>query len=77
MLMYYGFLWACPALEYDWTANDYRLFDQARRELGLGYYPENLSKLLGWPDIIQNNMTLECELVSQGHDLGGHSNYLN
>ena len=62
---------ACPALEYDWTANDYRLFDQARRELGLDY-PENLSKLLGWPDIIQNNMTLECELVSRGHYLGGH-----
>ena len=44
--------------------------DAARRELGLDY-PANLSKLLGWPDIIQNNMTLECELVSQGHYLGG------
>lgn len=61
---------ACPALGYDWTANDYRYFDAARRELGLDY-PANLSKLLGWPDIIQNNMTLECELVSQGHYLGG------
>ena len=60
---------ACPALGYDWTANDYRYFDAARRELGLDY-PANLSKLLGWPDIIQNNMTLECELVSQGHYLG-------
>lgn len=27
-------------------------------------------KLLGWPDIIQNNMTQECELVSRGHYLG-------
>lgn len=61
---------ACPALEYDWTANDYRAFDQARRELGLDY-PDNLSKVLGWPDIIQNNMTLECELVSRGYFLGG------
>ena len=61
---------ACPALGYDWTANDYRYFDTARRELGLDY-PANLSKLLGWPDIIQNNMTLECELVSRGHYLGG------
>ena len=61
---------ACPALGYDWTANDYRYFDAARRELGLDY-PANLSKLLGWPDIIQNNMTLECELVSRGHYLGG------
>lgn len=61
---------ACPALEYPFTANDYRYFDQARRELGLDY-PDNLSKLLGWPDIIQNNMTLECELVSRGYYLGG------
>ena len=27
-------------------------------------------KLLGWPDIIQNNMTQECELVRRGHYLG-------
>lgn len=31
----------------------------------------NVSKLLGWPDVIQNNMTVECELVSRGHYLGG------
>lgn len=31
---------------------------------------ENISKLLGWPDIIQNNMTTECELVSRGYYLG-------
>lgn len=61
---------ACPALEYDWTANDYRLFDQARRELGMDY-PANRSQLLGWPDIIQNNMTLECALIERGYYLGG------
>lgn len=61
---------ACPALEYPWTANDYRIFDQARRELGMDY-PANRSQLLGWPDIIQNNMTLQCELISRGHYLGG------
>ena len=33
--------------------------------------PDDRSQLLGWPDIIQNNMTLECELVSRGHYLGG------
>lgn len=33
--------------------------------------PENCSRLLGWPNVIQNNMTWECELVSQGHYLGG------
>ena len=64
------FLDACPALCYDWTANEYRSFDQTRRELGFPYQ-ENRTQLLGWPDIIQNNMTLECELVSQGYYLGG------
>ena len=58
---------ACLALDYPFTANDYRFFDQARRELGYAY-PDNRSQ---WPDIIQNNMTLECELVSRGHYLGG------
>jgi len=29
------------------------------------------SKLLGWPDIIQNSMAMECELVSRGYYLGG------
>lgn len=61
---------ACPALEYPWTANDYRIFDQARRELGMDY-PANRSQLLGWPDIIQNNMTLQCELINRGYYLGG------
>lgn len=31
---------------------------------------ENQSKLLGWPFIIQSNMTSECELVSRGFYLG-------
>lgn len=30
----------------------------------------NCSRLLGWPDVIQNNMTTECELVSRGYYLG-------
>lgn len=64
------FLDACAALGYNWTDNDYRAFDEGRRESGF-LYPENRSQLLGWPDIIQNNMTLECELVSQGYYLGG------
>lgn len=33
--------------------------------------PEISSKLLGWPDVIQNNMTRECALVSRGYYLGG------
>ena len=28
---------------------------------------EPFHKLLGWPNIIQNNMTQQCELVSRGH----------
>lgn len=31
---------------------------------------ESYSKLLGWPDVIQNNMTTECELVARGYYLG-------
>ena len=33
--------------------------------------PDDRSQLLGWPDIIQNNMTLQCELISRGYYLGG------
>lgn len=29
-----------------------------------------VSKLLGWADVIQNSMTIECELVSQGYETG-------
>ncbi|MBS6955067.1 MAG: DUF1963 domain-containing protein [Enterocloster asparagiformis] len=49
---------------------DCDLFDQLQAELG-AEEPENCSKLLGWPDVIQNNMTIECELVSRGYYLGG------
>lgn len=34
-----------------------------------------VSKLLGWADVIQNNMTTQCELVTQGYDVGhGYQN---
>lgn len=32
---------------------------------------EPFHKLLGWPNIIQSNMTQQCELVSRGHYCGG------
>ena len=32
---------------------------------------ENRSCLLGWPDTIQGNMTVECELVGRGVYMGG------
>ena len=44
--------------------------DYAEAHEGMGGSGE-CSKLLGWPDVIQGNMTLECELVSRGYNLGG------
>ncbi|MCI8388854.1 MAG: DUF1963 domain-containing protein [Clostridiales bacterium] len=45
------------------------VYDERRAELGWDY-PDNIHKLLGWADIIQDNMTLECELVTRGYYLG-------
>lgn len=45
------------------------VFEKIFTELGCEI-PENSSKLLGWPDVIQNNMTRECELIRRGHYLG-------
>ncbi|WMI80284.1 YwqG family protein [Anaerotignum sp. MB30-C6] len=53
-----------------YRGDGYEIFENICKELG-HEMPENASKLLGWPDVIQNNMTLECELVSRGHYLGG------
>lgn len=36
---------------------------------------ENNSQLLGWPDVIQNSMFDECDLVSQGYCLGNPENW--
>ena len=44
-------------------------YEAACGDLGIGE-PECYSRLLGWPAIIQNNMTTECELVSRGYYLG-------
>lgn len=32
---------------------------------------EEQTKLLGWPDIIQDSMAVECELIAKGYYLGG------
>lgn len=32
--------------------------------------PEERSQLLGWPDVIQNSMYKECDLVAQGYAMG-------
>lgn len=44
-------------------------FEAAERSLGIEE-PGECSKLLGYPNIIQGNMTRECELVSRGYYLG-------
>lgn len=50
-----------------------KLWDMFERACGVlqgSELPEPCHKLLGWPDLIQDNMTMECELVSRGHYLG-------
>lgn len=44
-------------------------FESAEKSLGIEILGER-SKLLGWADVIQGNMTRECELVSRGYYLG-------
>ena len=40
-----------------------------------GEDPDDRSQLLGWPDVIQNSMFEECDLVSQGYCLGNPENW--
>lgn len=50
---------------------DWDKFDEALGSLGADVdEDENITKLLGWADPIQGNMTRECELVSRGYYLG-------
>lgn len=49
---------------------DWEEYESSMQDLGVEL-PDNCSKLLGWPNIIQNNMTVECEMVSRGYYLGG------
>ena len=58
------FATAKKEFEHDWDQ-----FEEERIMLGCEE-DSNASKLLGWPDVIQNNMTCECELVTRGHYLG-------
>ncbi|MDE7229319.1 MAG: DUF1963 domain-containing protein [Oscillospiraceae bacterium] len=44
-------------------------FESAEKSLGIEI-PGERSKLLGWADVIQGNMTRECELVSRGYYIG-------
>lgn len=62
---YGDFLLQREKLIEDWDA-----FDEAEEVLGIEQ-PDECSKLLGWANIIQNNMTKQCELVRRGYYLGG------
>ena len=53
---------------------DDEAFESVREELGLEESEES-SKLLGWPDIIQNSMYEDCELVTRGYYLGNPEGY--
>lgn len=44
-------------------------FDEIEEKLG-ATDEGNISKLLGWANPIQGNMTMECELISRGYYLG-------
>lgn len=50
---------------------DWDEFDEALGSLGVDVdEEENTTKLLGWADPVQGNMTRECELVSRGYYCG-------
>lgn len=55
--------------EFKEYGKDWNKWSCERAAFGVAEYDE-CSKLLGWPDVIQNNMTEECELVSRGYYLG-------
>lgn len=47
------------------------MYEEALEKMGIDIYEEYGTKLLGWPNIIQNSMTDECEWVTQGYYMGG------
>lgn len=53
---------ACPQENCD-------CFEEERAMLGASYRDQS-SRLLGWPEVIQSSMVLQCELASQGGCLG-------
>lgn len=48
---------------------DYEKWNSAVKALGMEEV-DNRSKLLGWADMIQGSMPIECELISKGYCLG-------
>lgn len=53
------------------SARPWEAFEEIRKAVRGGEAaPPPWHRLLGWPDIIQGNMTQECELVSRGYSTG-------
>lgn len=50
---------------------DWDTFEEARAMAGGDLEVGERSYLLGWPDTMQGNITVECELVSRGIYMGG------
>ena len=48
---------------------DYNKFEAAEQELGI-HRTDLMHRTLGWADLIQNNSTWHCELLSQGYSFG-------
>ena len=60
-------------MQWDEIKVEWDKFEDIRQEL-VGAdtgEPKERSQLLGWPDVIQNSMFSECDLVTQGYYLGG------
>lgn len=49
--------------------DDYDSFETAEKTLGITR-SDRLHRTLGWADLIQNNTTWKCELVSRGYSFG-------
>lgn len=48
---------------------NWEIFDAAQNSIGIEK-GDNISKLLGWANPVQDNMTVQCELLSRGYYLG-------
>lgn len=48
---------------------DYNKFEEAEKELGIAR-SDRMHRTLGWADLIQNNTTWRCELLSNGYSFG-------
>ena len=58
----------------DWVLEDEN-YENARTALGLNPEEDEVTKLLGWPDVIQNAMQEECEIVTRGYYTGDPEGY--